>query len=92
MGKIECLFVCLVQQRTLQALQGSAINKILNILQCTLPPRPVYQTLLQGSGSETRLKVLCVLVLEHLAVADPGGVRGVQMHPPFAARNVFLRT
>ena len=36
----------LVQQKTLQALQGSAINKIPNILQCTLPPRPVYQTLL----------------------------------------------
>ena len=25
-------------------------------------------------------------------VADPGGVRGVQMHPPLAASNVFLRT
>ena len=27
-----------------------------------------------------------------LPVADPGGVRGVQMHPPLAASNVFLRT
>jgi len=45
-GKIECLYVCLVQQKTLQALQGSAINKIPNILQCTLPPCPVYHTLL----------------------------------------------
>ena len=44
--EIERLYVCLVQQKTLQALQGSAINKILNIPQCTLPPRPVYQTLL----------------------------------------------
>ena len=26
------------------------------------------------------------------AVADSGGVRGVQMHPPLAASNVFLRT
>ena len=26
------------------------------------------------------------------SVADPGGVRGVQMHPPLAASNVFLRT
>ena len=27
------------------------------------------------------------------AVADPGGgKRGVQMHPPLAASNVFLRT
>jgi len=26
------------------------------------------------------------------AVADLGGVRGVQMHPPLAASNVFLRT
>ena len=25
-------------------------------------------------------------------VADPGGVRGVQMHPPLATSNVFLRT
>ena len=25
-------------------------------------------------------------------VADLGGVRGVQMHPPLAASNVFLRT
>ena len=25
-------------------------------------------------------------------VADSGGVRGVQMHPPLAASNVFLRT
>ena len=33
-------------KKTLQVLQGSAINKILNISQCTLPPRPVYQTLL----------------------------------------------
>ena len=24
-------------------------------------------------------------------VADLGGVRGVQMHPPLAASNVFLR-
>ena len=24
------------------------------------------------------------------AVADSGGVRGVQMHPPLAASNVFL--
>ena len=31
---------------TLQTLQGSAINKIPNILQCTLPPRPMCQTLL----------------------------------------------
>ena len=26
-----------------------------------------------------------------VAVADLGGVRGVQMHPPLAASNVFLR-
>ena len=39
-GKIEPLYVSLVQQKTLQALQGSAINKITNIPQCTLPPRP----------------------------------------------------
>ena len=26
------------------------------------------------------------------AVVDLGGVRGVQMHPPLAASNVFLRT
>ena len=27
-----------------------------------------------------------------VAVADLGGVRGVQMHPPLAASSVFLRT
>ena len=26
------------------------------------------------------------------AVVDSGGVRGVQMHPPLAASNLFLRT
>ena len=46
MGKIEHLYVCLVQQKTLQALQSSAINKIPNIPQCTLPPQPMCQTLL----------------------------------------------
>ena len=30
--------------------------------------------------------------LRHTSVADSGGVRGVQMHPPLAASNVFLRT
>ena len=44
--RIECLYLCLVQQKTLQALQGSVSNKIPNIPQCTLPPHPVYQTLL----------------------------------------------
>ena len=38
--------VCLVQQKTLQALRVLATNKIPNIPQCTLPPCPVYQTLL----------------------------------------------
>ena len=27
---------------------------------------------------------------KHKSVADLGGVRGVQMHPPLAASNVFL--
>ena len=45
-GKIECLYWCLVQQKTPQTLQGSAINKIPNIPQCTLPPLPMCQTLL----------------------------------------------
>ena len=40
-GKIERLYWCLVQQKTLQTLQGSAINKIPNIPQCTLPLRPM---------------------------------------------------
>ena len=31
-------------------------------------------------------------VILTLPVADSGGVRGVQMHPPLAASNVFLRT
>ena len=28
----------------------------------------------------------------HITVADSGGVRGVHLHPPLAASNVFLRT
>ena len=47
-GKIERLYVCLVQQKTQQGLQGSANNTIPNIPQCTLPPRPVYKTLLSN--------------------------------------------
>ena len=34
--------------------------------------------------------VICLVAL--LPVADLRGVRGVQMHPPLAASNVFLRT
>jgi len=45
-GKIERLYWCLVQQKTLQTLQGSAIKKIPNIPQCALPPWPMCQTLL----------------------------------------------
>ena len=45
-GKIERLYVCLVQQKTLQTLQGSVTNKIPNIPQCTLPSRPIFQILL----------------------------------------------
>ena len=40
------MYVGLVQRKTLQALQGPAINEIPNIPQSTLPPCPVYQTLL----------------------------------------------
>ena len=36
---------CLVQQKALLAMEGSAINEIPNILKCTLPPHPVYQSL-----------------------------------------------
>ena len=36
---------------------------------------------------------LCFVVLCHAnSVADSGRVRGVQIHPPLAASNVFLRT
>ena len=55
-GKIERLYWCLVQQKTRQTLQGSAINKIPNIPQCTFPPRPMSQPsflIFRGSGSET---------------------------------------
>ena len=33
-----------------------------------------------------------VHIVVKITVADSGGVRGVQMHPPLAASNVFLRT
>ena len=36
--------------------------------------------------------VLQPCLLLPYSVADSGGVRGVQMHPPLAASNVFLRT
>ena len=49
-GKRERLYMCLVQQKTLQALQGSAIKKISNIPQCTLPLRPICQTLRSPVG------------------------------------------
>ena len=53
MRKVESLYVGLVQQKTLQVLQGSAINEIPNIPQSALPPCLIYQTLLFDSGSET---------------------------------------
>ena len=56
MGKIEHLYVCLVQEKTLQALQSSAIYKIPNIPQCTLPPSRCARSsfpIFRGSGSET---------------------------------------
>ena len=44
------------------------------------------------SGS-FRMEVALSWLLHILSsVADLGGVRGVQMHPPLAASNVFLRT
>ena len=68
--------MCLVQQKTLQALQGSAINK--NV-QCTLPPRPIYQNLLsdfQGSGLETIRDVTCQLHVKR--VGDGSGKLSVK--------------
>ena len=41
----------------------------------------------EGGGGEGRAEGK-----ERGAVADLGGVKGVQMHPPLAASNVFLRT
>ena len=55
MGKIRTLLRVSGLQKALLATEGYTINKIPNIPQCTLPPHPVYQTLLsifQGSGSE----------------------------------------
>ena len=74
-GKIECLYdVCLVQQKTLQALQGSAINKIPNIPQCTLPPWPVYQTFLSDF---LRVRLRDYPVVSSNTILS--GIRGVQM-------------
>ena len=56
-GRIERLYLCLVQQKTLQALQGSASNKIPNIPMCTLPPSPFTSPcfpICWGSGSKTK--------------------------------------
>ena len=38
------------------------------------------------------VRCLYVITLLRYSVVDSGGVRGVQMHPPLAASNVFLRT
>ena len=56
--RLERFCRCLVLHKSLLATEGSTINKIPSIPQCTLPPRPVHQTLLsifRGSGSETIL-------------------------------------
>ena len=49
MGKIKTLLLVSGLQKVLLATEGYTINKIPNIPQCTLPPRPVYQTL-EGLG------------------------------------------
>ena len=65
---MECLYECLVQQKTLHALQGSAINKI---PLCTLPPRPIsgpsFPTF-RGSECETTFYIglLCVTTKKEL--------------------------
>ena len=53
------MYVYLVQQKTLQALQSSATNKIPNIPQCTLPTQPMCQTLL-SEGLAPRLSTKLV--------------------------------
>ena len=45
MGKIRKLLQ-VVQQKALLATEGSAVIKIPNNPQCTLPHRPIYQILL----------------------------------------------
>ena len=47
----------------------------------TLFTRPLLAMRYTWAGQDTRLT--------SEAVADSGGVRGVQMHPPLAASNVF---
>ena len=42
--RLERFCGCLVLQKSLLATEGSTINKIPNIPQCTLPPRPVQFT------------------------------------------------
>ena len=54
-GKIERLYACLVQQKTLQALQGLAINK-LTFPSVHFHPTPFTRpsfSIFRGSGSET---------------------------------------
>ena len=55
-GKIERLYACLVQQKTLQALQGLAINKFLTFHSAHFHPALFTRSsfpIFQGSGSET---------------------------------------
>ena len=61
-GKIERLYWRLAQQKTLQTLQGSAINKIHNIPQCSYtstpadvpdPPYQFFEGLVPRLGNHT---------------------------------------
>ena len=70
-GKIRKLLQ-VVQQKALLATEGSAVIKIPNIPQCTLPHCPVYQTLLSiflnGCGNKTTEWVTVTRVSEIIAL------------------------
>ena len=62
---------CLVQQKILLVTKVSAINRVPHIPQSTVPPCPVYQTLLfdfGGSGSETKISVRVQLMRPYIYI------------------------
>jgi len=52
-----------------------------------------YGDVSRGKSNAVKLALAaCCNYPKGYSVADLGGVRGVQMHPPLAASNIFLRT
>ena len=49
----------------------------------------LFHTLFKNKSCCDKQNLILISTRHHYTVADLGGVRGVQMHPPLAASNVF---